>query len=389
MKNKKVNIYILFAIVFLQGFVFYGPVATLYRQARGLSMYDIFLIESISWILMIVFEVPWGWFADRFGYKKTLIIANFVFFISKFVFFAADTFWLFLLERILIALAIAGITGCDIALMYCSIEEDKATRIFGRYDAFAHAGFLFAALMSSAIVAQSLDSTAYYTIFPYGLAAILALFLNDKDVQVKEKPQLRRSIKAALSNKQILVLIISVALMREVVQAVSVFLNQPQYLRSGIDVKYFGLLVALMQVVRLISARADSFSNRFGQTRTLGGMYTLIALSCLILIYTTNPFLSVLSVLMMCGGAALIGPIAMEVQNKAITVADRATILSLYAMTGDIVSAAINPVIGKSADISIVNAMVTCLLISLFALGLFLVYRKKSLKSIVQICRSY
>ena len=76
----------MFAIVFLQGFIFYGPIATMYRQARGISMYDIFIIESISWILMIIFEIPWGWFADKFGYKKTIIISNLIFFVSKIIF---------------------------------------------------------------------------------------------------------------------------------------------------------------------------------------------------------------------------------------------------------------------------------------------------------------
>ena len=45
------NVYLMYAIVFLQGFVFYGPVATLFRQARGLSMSEIFLIVPIHLIL--------------------------------------------------------------------------------------------------------------------------------------------------------------------------------------------------------------------------------------------------------------------------------------------------------------------------------------------------
>lgn len=62
----------MYVIIFLQGLVFYAPVATLYRQDRGLSISEIFLIESVSWILMIILEVPWGWFSDRFGYKKNI-----------------------------------------------------------------------------------------------------------------------------------------------------------------------------------------------------------------------------------------------------------------------------------------------------------------------------
>ena len=40
----KRNIYVLYAIACLQGMVFYGPVATLYREARGVTILEITLI---------------------------------------------------------------------------------------------------------------------------------------------------------------------------------------------------------------------------------------------------------------------------------------------------------------------------------------------------------
>lgn len=45
--TNELNIYLMYVIVFLQGFVFYGPVATLYRQARGLNLNQVFVIESV------------------------------------------------------------------------------------------------------------------------------------------------------------------------------------------------------------------------------------------------------------------------------------------------------------------------------------------------------
>lgn len=69
MKSKK-NIYLMYAIALLQGMVFYGPIATLYRQANGLTVFHITLIESVSYLLCILFEVPWGIIADKIGYKK-------------------------------------------------------------------------------------------------------------------------------------------------------------------------------------------------------------------------------------------------------------------------------------------------------------------------------
>ena len=44
----KKNLYVMYAIELLQGMVFYGPIATLYRQAQGVTVFEITVIESIS-----------------------------------------------------------------------------------------------------------------------------------------------------------------------------------------------------------------------------------------------------------------------------------------------------------------------------------------------------
>ena len=72
MENKR-NIRLMYAIALLQGMVFYGPIATLYRQAAGVSVFQITLIESISLALALALEVPWGILADRIGYRRSMI----------------------------------------------------------------------------------------------------------------------------------------------------------------------------------------------------------------------------------------------------------------------------------------------------------------------------
>ncbi len=375
--NNRLNVYLMYLIIFFQGFVFYGPVATLYRQGRGISMYQIFLIESVFWILMIVFEIPWGWFADRFGYKKTLIISNLLFLISKIVFYKALSFEMFLFERILLAMAISGLTGCDTALIYGSIEENESQKVFGRYDALAAAGYIIASLMSTIIVKYSIYLTAFYTIFPYVIALILTLFIKDIPVNNKEKSKLRNSFTNAFSKMEIIILVISISLFREVFQAINVFLNQLQYIRSGIDIKYFGILMVIIQIACLSSTKSHKLSKKIGNNRSIEILMLLIIICCFLLIFTQSPFLSVLLIILVAGSISLINPIVLEIQNKSIITGDRATILSMYAMAGDIVAAAINPVIGKAADISLQTSFITCVIISVIGYIFFLIYKRK------------
>jgi MFS family permease len=375
--NKKTNVYLLCFIAFFQGLVFYGPVATLYRQSRGLSMYNIFVIESIFMILMLCFEIPWGYLADRFGYKKTLIISNLLLFVSKIVFYKAYSFPMFLLERILMAVAFSGISGCDIALLYSSIDENKAEKTFGIYTSSTSIGFLLASILSSSLVVKSLDFTALATIIPFGIAALLTFFIKDIQHSNKGRISLKNNLKLAVDNKQIFIIIAAVALMAEASHTITVFLNQLQYIKSSIDIRFFGIIAALVQAAALASTKTHRLTSMFGQIKVIKILLLLISVSCFLLIYTKNPFISILLIMLVGGSFAVASPIILDIQNRSIVSSNRATMLSIYAMCSDIVSALINPVLGKTADISLEAALLGCTLLGITGFILTSIYFKK------------
>lgn len=375
------NIPLMYLIVFLQGLIFYGAVSTVYRQAKGLSMTDIFVIESVSWIVMLLIEIPWGYFADRFGYKKTLLISNFMFFLSKIVFFQASSFSMFLLERILLSVSLSGLSGCDITLLYLSKgPEDNSERLFARYRWCATSGLLAASLLSPLLLRISLEATAFWTVVPYGLAFIATLFLEDIRGDCREKPSLLRSIRAILQNKLFLLYIVAAALLTEIVQSVTVFLNQPQYLRSGIGLAFFGPLLALMQLIRLITVTSHRLSSRFGDTRSVLGLFILITFCCAGLIWTSSAALSIILIGLVGGGMALCEPMVIDAQNRSVTTGDRATTLSVYSMCSSLIAAGVNPLIGLGADSSVQTGFIICAGISAAAVLLMLIYHITSIK---------
>jgi len=366
----------MYLIVFLQGFVFYGPVAVLFRQARGLSMSEIFIIESISWALIILLEVPWGWISDKFGYKKTLVVVNTLFFLSKIVFYTAYSFESFLMERVMLSIVLSGLSGCDTALIYASIKESEVQKVFGKYSAFGTLGFMIASVLSSYIVAISIDFTALLTIFPYALSVVMTMFLVEVKPECREKSSVLKNFKLAFAEKSVLLFVFSIALVIEVVQAVTVLLNQAQYLRSGIDPKYFGLIVAGIQCVRLLSVKASVISKKLGNINSISLLVSVILGSCLLLMWTDNPVLSVVAVVILALCISVIGPIEIDVINKSIKGSDRATILSIYSMVGGLIASVGNIVIGKFTDYSLQHGFLICVVMSIISLVLLRVYSK-------------
>lgn len=376
----KKNIYLMCVIAFLQGLVFYGPVATIFRQSRGITIYQIFIIESIFMVLMICLEVPWGYFADRFGYKRTLVSAYFFFFLSKVVFYHAHSFIMFLLEAFLIAVAISGISGCDSALIYSSSEEDNSDKAFSYYNASSAAGYLTASMTSTFLIKISLDLTVLYTIVPYSIALFLSVFLLDVKYK-RENISFNVSIKNALKNKSIFLFVISMGIVSEINHSICVFLNQPKYYESGISLKYFGFLTAFMQIVCILSARSYKLNRRFGSQKIIPFLFTIITIASISLSLTKNPLVVIVLIALTEGAFAVCQPLSADIQNKSITTDDRATLLSTYAMAGDIIASIANLSIGKAANVSLNLGFITCGVFSGISLLMVCIYFKKSITS--------
>lgn len=369
MKNNK---YILYAISFLQGIVFYGAFSVVFREARGISLSEIFLLESIFMILMLVFEIPWGIIGDKIGYKKTLIISYGIFLVSKIIFSLAHSFLGFLMESIAAAIAISGISGCDSALIYSSIDKSESDRVFGIYGAMSTSGFLISALFSGILVKISIDLLAFATIIPYALAFLLSFALKDShQVERHDECDIKsivKNLQLAASNKRIVGFIIAVAVLSETTHSICVFFNQPLYIKSGINMQWFGILTALMQVATFISVRAHKVKRKIGEEKLLKGALCFVIICNLVLIKSRIAIVTISLIFSIEGAFAITQPITETIKNQSISTQQRATILSVYAMMSNITAALLNIIISAAAKISLESALILCLILNFLAL---------------------
>lgn len=344
----------MYAIALLQGMVFYGPIATLYRQAKGVSVFQITLIESVSLALCLLLEFPWGVLADKIGYKKTLLICNILYFLSKIVFWQADSFPAFLLERIMLSVIIAGLSGVDTALLYLSCHKNSQ-QVFGIYNSMQTAGLLAAAFLFSFTVKNNYGLAAFLTVVSYGIAALLTFVLEEAAPPQAERrtrgiPSL---IKRVLADKRLLLFLIGIALLNETHQTITVFLNQLQYVKCGLSSAAIGYIYILVTVFGLCGAFSYRITRKIGSAPTAVLLFSLAAISCFLLAFTQSALLSVLSILALRIAHSLFQPLQEELQNRRITTPDRAAALSVNAVIIDSVGAATNIAFGSIAQRSL------------------------------------
>lgn len=379
---QKKNIVLLCLIEFLQGMVFYAAVATLYRQEAGLGIFEIMVIESANMALSMLLEVPWGWLADRIGYRKTMIVCNVLFLVTKFIFWQTGSFGGFLAERLLLAVVISGLSGVSSSMLWLSAPPEKAQRNAGWCSAAGEAGLLLSGMLYTVMLSGQYRAAAFWTMVVYGIAAVLTFFLAE--VRPEEELHRKRSFRSLAREHfrapGMIALVLCGAFFFEVVHQVTVYFNQLQYLRCGLSDKMIGIAFIAVSVTGLAGPLSTRVTKRFGSRRTGKGLILLAALCMGVLVFTTSGILSIALIVLVALLSALFGPLAGTLENEMVVVKDRATALSLNAIITDSLVILLDMGIARAADASLPLALGLCCAGCLAALAAFTVSCRKAAK---------
>lgn len=360
--SRRRNLFLLYGISFLQGMVFYAPVASLYRQHAGLSMFQITLIESISLILCLLLEFPFGILADRIGYRRTMIFSCGLYFLSKIVFWQAGSFSGFLSERILLAFAMAGLSGVDISLLYLCAPKGSLQKACGIYESLGTAGLLCSSAVFTLFLNNHYRTAALFTSVTYGAAFFLCCFLirlpDDLPVSRPHSPHSGaespgKILVGLFRNPRLIFFLFGIALLSETRQNITVFFNQLQYQRCGLPDSIIGILYLLTTIAGLSGCLSFTVTKRLGASVLSAAAFLLPAGFCLILALTRNPVLSAVCIIGIQFLVSLFRPLQTRFQNDAIQTTSRASALSLQSVFLECTGAMVSLVFGFLADCSL------------------------------------
>ena len=97
-------------VCFLNGLVFFAPVALLVRTQAGVSEHIFFLLQALLSGVIFLGEIPTGFITDKIGYRKSLIWAQVLLFGARSLLLAAfvsRSLALFVVEAV-----VEGIAAC-------------------------------------------------------------------------------------------------------------------------------------------------------------------------------------------------------------------------------------------------------------------------------------
>lgn len=330
-----------------------------WKDHIGLNLTEILLLQSIFSAATVLLEYPSGYLSDRLGYRNSLTIATFVGTVGWSWYTVADSFAEVLAAEILLGIALSFISGSDSALLYESLRTEGAERLYARYEGrmngFAQTGEALGALFAGMLYASA-------PILPFVLQVgvwVAALFVTRS---LREPPReqallarthlaeaLRITRYVFLENRRLRATILLNTFLG-LASFYPVWLIQPYMQQHGVPLAWFGpawtganLTVALCA---LLSHRVHAFL----------GDRTMILL-CIGLILTGYLGLGLVGgtfgfmfYYLLTSMRGLRGPMFLSHTQAESPSANRASILSLQALTFRVAFIITGPLVGRLAD---------------------------------------
>lgn len=172
-------------VSFLNGLVFFAPVALLVRTQAGVSEHTFFLLQALLSGVIFLGEIPTGLITDKIGYRKLLILAQILLLTARSLLlgaFLSHSVWLFVVEAVVEGIAICFTSGTGSAYLYDLYGEDGYLAKTTHAGNFGTAGFIISTVAYAGIYKVSGITGLLVATAAADLGSVVMAFFLKKDV---------------------------------------------------------------------------------------------------------------------------------------------------------------------------------------------------------------
>lgn len=366
-RKRIIRLYYLFQFTFT--LLFWTPVFFEYQKRMGLTDPEIFRIQSLYYVLFCLFELPTGYFADRFGYVKSMAIGAVLLVLANVSAIYFVTFAGFLIHWGLVAAARSFVSGASSAYLFEYLRRADAHAEFKQIEGNARAYSLFGRVLCFAVIGYVMAwhvalpywLTAVSALIAFGLALLLPALGGSSEARggtgagisrlARPKLSLRVALDHVSSSPKLLALMFQGVVIFVLARVVSVNLFQPILHAKGFGIEAYGLVMAGMTLIEAVgSARPNWLRARMSDIHAVFLLSVIMGLSVLLLpFFASTGTLVLFAVFSIVTGLSY--PIQKQVMNEAIPDPEyRATILSLESLIDRAVTAGVAATIERMTD---------------------------------------
>jgi len=267
------------AFGFFQVFLVIMPVAVPFFESRGLSMQQIFLLQGLFALVVLVMEIPSGYVADLLGRRRTLITGSVFIGLGHAMLLFAHSFAGLALFELGLGIGVSLVSGTDLAILYDTEQAlgdaaDRRQQLVGRLFTIQTASEALAALLCSALVLWSLDLTVYVQVVVGWVPLLIAVTLVEPPGKrldgTDHVGNMRMIVAHLLKSGPVLRLTFLALTVWSLTTFYAVWLLQKLWQEQGVSLASFGYLWAIYMLVSAAAGRvALGVERRIGATAVL------------------------------------------------------------------------------------------------------------------------
>ncbi|MBT4124226.1 MAG: MFS transporter [Candidatus Pacebacteria bacterium] len=258
-KDKTLFLYTLYRFVY--GLYPINVIIALFFLAKGLNYADIAVVFGVFSVAGFLFEIPTGFFGDKFGRKASVIVGLLTMTITSIIWTQLETTMQFAFYAAVWMLGISFISGSLEAYIYDYLKDQKKLKIYDEIISFSGSVNYFAAGIGS-IIGAYLFSINYN--YPYYLLAtffcISAVIISFMKSEVKasesiaeEELSVFAGLKHIFYSKELLFITLFISLLYGFHSYYIHSVDKPYILSLELfDVKWLGVFVSMVYLLQAL-----------------------------------------------------------------------------------------------------------------------------------------
>lgn len=243
-------------VCFLNGLVFFAPVALLVRTQAGVSEHIFFLLQALLSGVISLGEIPTGFITDKIGYRKSLILAQVLLFGARSLLLAAfvsRSLALFVVEAVVEGIAACFTSGTGSAYLYALYGENGYLAKTAHAGNFGTSGFIISTVAYAGIYKISgMEGLLITTVVTNIIAVVCSFFLRSENSKTVTADRKEVQILAVFKNKKAFLFVISLAIFSIAWLLINFFYVE-KLENCGLPVEWMSLIILSYSAVQMLA----------------------------------------------------------------------------------------------------------------------------------------
>lgn len=243
-------------VCFLNGLVFFAPVALLVRTQAGVSEHVFFILQALLSGVIFLGEIPTGFITDKIGYRKSLILAQVLLLGARSLLLAAfvsRSLVLFVVEAVVEGIAACFTSGTGSAYLYALYGENGYLAKTAHAGNFGTAGFIISTVAYAGIYKISgMEGLLITTVVMDVIAVVCSFYLRSESSKTIIADRKEVQILAIFKNKKAFLFVISLAIFSIAWLLINFFYVE-KLENCGLPVEWMSLIILSYSAVQMLA----------------------------------------------------------------------------------------------------------------------------------------